>query len=330
MIFLLAANFSYMLPALFINNKRKGSLSDRTGNVSEIVNKLDDNKVVLFTIIWIVFFIISYGPGNIISRTIYIPDYFKYGVAFSYTTVPFISFLMGFVKKPLLRRFLFFAVFLLLLSTSSRLIVIFVLLYFLSGCLRDMKVSYTKLFIFFLVASWLAAYSLIARHLPNQGVLYNLEILFSAEIIKTYVYSINYMTSFSVGVIAYASEFNPPSNFNLYYELNPLPSFIIGENPNNENLIGVAPYSAFSVLYTQSSIFSFFYFFFAGCVFFVIERLNKSLSFSVAHLGFNLTFCFLCLQYTLRASNRIMIYLFVLYLLFIIMNKTFRILRNVR
>ncbi len=86
--------------------------------------------------------------------------------------------------------------------TSSRAIVIFIALYFVGGVLRTGKISVLKCIIMFVLSIWLA-FALFARYQPVQGF-QNIIYFFTWFDLDNIQLSINYLFSFSVGVLSYA------------------------------------------------------------------------------------------------------------------------------
>lgn len=306
---------SYMVGLIFIKK------ANATQSLNYII-PMSQSTLLIMVMLWFIIYIPSYGLDNIIERQIYIPDFnFRLGVILATLVLPVSSFCLGYITNKFLKRIIFIIYLLVLLMTSSRAIVIFIALYFVGGVLRTGKISALKCIIMFMLSIWLTAFALFARYQPVQGF-QNIIYFFTWFDLDNIQLSINYLFSFSVGVLSYAqTEGGTVSLAQLISYINPLPSGMINFK-EHENLIGAAPYSAVSLLYLFAPISGIIYFSLSGFLWGKIYSNSlKSFIFSKLFICLSLIFAYMSLQYTLRASTRILYYAIFIYFLYILMKR---------
>lgn len=320
-VYFMICSTSYLLGVVLL----KGISSSQN---SLYIIPISQNMLLTLSLLWFVIYVPSYGVSNIVERHIYIPEFsFRQGVIISTLLLPVSSFCLGYLNRPVIKKLIFICYLLILIMTSSRAIVIFISLFFVGSVLRTGKVTILSFFLTIISSIWLTAFALFARYQPVQGF-QNIVYFFSWFDIDNIQLSINYLFSFSVGVLSYAQTVSGGVNLGqIFSYLNPLPSNMINFK-EHENLIGAAPYSANALLYIYSPLSGVIYFLLSGVIFGRIYKGSySSFIYSKLFVCLSLIFAFMSLQYTLRAATRIIYYAIFIYFIYIFFKK---ILRNIK
>ena len=340
-LYFLFCSLMYSLGVTVINflyiRTKSSDIVDRKGYIQVVKDrlaKIPSQYFVFLTALWLVLFIPSYGLNNLFYRTEYRIDVSERSLLiFSNIIFPVSVISMGLIRNRFLRYSFLLSFLCVNILSSSRIVIICFLLYLVGTSIRLGKFNLWKTIIVLLLSVWMSAFTLYIRHSPVQGI-QNIFALFQWFEIDTIAYAINYFTSFSVGVLSYAIT-SPIDNGAavLLYSLNPLPSFIFDARVSESNLLGAAPYSAISILYTESYLGGGVYFFIVGAIFKFFEEFSFKNSYYTQWLFcgcMTIIFTFLSMQYTLRASTRIVYYLIFFMILFSIFRYIKKVLSNVR
>ena len=286
--------------------------SDLPGKLVMKLGNLGQMQLLVTAAIWFVMFVPSYGLDNLLHRTIYRPVFpFQIGMVISSVILPFSSLAIGLLRSRFLRIALLLAAMLIIVATSSRSSLVLIAFYLIGTFMRKGKIVKPELIFFAFLGLWLSAFALDSRNLPVQGIMPNLMALLAWFDIDAVVYTINYILSFSVGVLTYAIEV-PYHLVNVIpYSLSPLPSFLYNIPVSFDNLIGTAPYSALAILYNESYWGGIAFFFACGFVIAIMERYSYQRNFFlwVVISSFVFVFTILCVQYPLRSAARLVYYM---------------------
>ncbi|SFH36142.1 hypothetical protein [Modicisalibacter xianhensis] len=276
------------------------------------LGNLGQMQLLATAAIWFVVFIPSYGLDNLLQRTLYRPEFaFQIGMVIASIVLPFSSLAIGLLRNRFVRMALLIAAMLIIVATSSRSSLVLIAFYLIGTFMRKGRIVKTELAVFAFLALWLSAFALESRHLPVQGIMPNFLALLAWFDIDAVVYTINYILSFSVGVLTYAIEM-PYHLVNVVpYSLSPLPSFLYSIPVTFDNLIGTAPYSAMAILYNESYWGGVVFFFVCGFLIAVMERYSYQRNFFlwVIISSFIFVFTILCVQYQLRSAARLVYYM---------------------
>lgn len=278
-----------------------------------MINGMPTSVTFGLSLAWISVYPFSYGISALLYRDTYIPQYFfTTGVKVSMLLLPISAFACALQRNTITRATLFILFLCVLIGSSSRMVAIFIVFFLAGRLLLAGKIRWIQIALFSALLLWLTSFSLVSRHLSVQGIIPNIASLISTSSIDLAVYAINYLLSFSVGILAYSNSIYITHDIDqlVRYALSPLPSFFHSDVPVFPNLLGTAPYSTFAVVFSKGFVTGSIFFFACGITFGLLHRFFSRRNYLLwcAFCLCYLLFCVYSTQYYLRDSTRFVYY----------------------
>jgi len=268
---------------------------------------------VLLVTLWLIVFIYSYGALNIIQRDSYRPVFnFEGGIKIAKITLPLVAFVIGLIKVKFIRLPLFIITLLVVFATTSRSTVVVLFCYsIIISLMNPKRIKYITTAAL-LGAVFASAAVTDMRFNDVQGLWPNIKSLTSVSWGGAVVYAINYVLSFSVGVMAYATEFGHLRDIDeiIRYSLDPRPSVMSGASIDVANLYGAAPFPALAILfYGENLVRGLVLVFFIGVLFsYLAGRAKNNLMKNIVIAMCIIMFAISSVQYDLRTAMRFVYY----------------------
>lgn len=264
------------------------------------------------------FYIYAYGLVGLLERESYTTFYNNndlrndFLLKIYFIIMPPIILLVAFVRMKTLRYTVLSCNFLVLLAASTRMLG---LVFFLYAVGRYINANYRmkkRIFFLFAFAVYLFIFIFAIRNNHPQGLLPNLKSFLEFDFpVDLIVGGLNYISSFSVGVLAYSLEFKDFDASSFVASISPLPLSYHGGSQAlaAQGIIeGVpAPMSAIAILYTANIFVGMFFYLFIGIIMFHVSlhATDKNIL-NILILSVYLVVIFFSLQYNLRGSMRLL------------------------
>ncbi|ETX12586.1 hypothetical protein MUS1_03095 [Marinomonas ushuaiensis DSM 15871] len=289
--------------------------------------KYQKSLVFLVFFIYLVY-IIGYGVEPLIHRRGYIDASFQrhMGVLIIFFVCsPFVTVLIPFIKKRLLRYTVFLVCFLILFSSSSRFVVMVPFLYMIGTFLRfgGIKVRVILSCIILIFTSLI--FVLQIRYYIYHGLIPNLTSLFTKGLDSEYLFTgLNYAFSFSLFGVSYVLNNFTHDAVAFFISINPLPSRFLDIEYMLEvqEMKKTAPISALATLSLAGYPILISFYFVTGYFFSIF--MNKMKGVTILYyivVGLFILFSFFSIQYNLRGLSRFFYYSIVIYLFHITFKK---------
>lgn len=277
---------------------------------------------VLFCFVLFVF-IFSYGSEPLFYREGYISKYHdrnKFGLIVFYVFAPISFVTIPFLNNRFVRYLLYFLAFLMLFSSSSRFLVMLPFLYVVGTYLKYGSFRFFTSLLQVSIIVFGLVFVLQIRYYPYQGLIPNIESLFSKGVDLEYFFTgLNYAFSFSLMGTAYVVENIPFDLKGFLVGINPAPSRYVDIEYMLlvQEMLPTAPISAISLL-SQSGLFLISLFFFlTGFVFsFIFNEMKGKTIFYYFVSGAFVIFMLFSIQYNIRGLTRFLYFSIVIYLLY--------------
>ncbi|UYG06063.1 hypothetical protein [Halomonas sp. M4R1S46] len=261
--------------------------------------------------------VLSYGLDAILYRSKYIPA--NIGAIKSLgllLTVLLLVLIYGVVKSKLCMFFIYSATFLIFFSYGSRFMAVVPICYIMSNLLFSNKnlgptkiISCAASSLFFVMLA-----IQLRRFEPHGLVPYFWGLINRGIDIDLWMFSINYIASFSYSLTAYVVEKFSYDIEYFYLSINPALGSMLdwADRSKDVRVNEYVPFNAISELYLTGVAYLSVYFLFSGFYWKLIDQVvfSKSKLCAVFVYVFCLIFTFYTLQYNLRSSTRIMYYSF--------------------
>ena len=320
--------FIFMLSSFFFY---LGSITAKSNfnNVNGTNVNIKYQKILIILILIVYFlYIFGYGIEGLIYREGYIDYSFERNriiMVFFYVTSPFVTVLIPFIKKRVVRYCIFIFCLLVLFSSSARFVVIVPFLYTIGTFLKYQKLSFPVLIVNVLLVCILLIFILQIRYYPHHGLIPNLNSLLTKGIDIKYLFEgLNYAFSFSLFGLSYVlSNFTHDSSAFLT-SINPLPSRFLDIQYmlDVQTMKPTAPMSAVSILSLAGYPVLIFFYLLTGYVFStILNRMQGSTFLYYPVVGLFVLFTLFSIQYNLRGLSRFFYYSILIYLFYVTFKK---------
>jgi hypothetical protein len=319
----LTAVISYFIGYIIFSQDYRILINSSTSPIlsEEAIHNKKPNKLVMVILLTIPVFslITSYGLGNILYRSEYIPEVIMWLKSISLLILPITLIYSYYARTNKYIIFIFYLIFFILLfGLGSRFMAVLPLCYLLSKVLfAKERLNLFKVFMAFVIAILSIMIAIQNRRYDLHGILpYAENIVRNGLDFSILLFAYNYISSFSYSLTAYLVDNIEYSIDYFFVSINPLPGFLIGwaEVAPLLRINKFAPYNAISELAAVNMAVLSAYYFFAGLFFGFTEKvLSKRKSyFRIVVIFFSLIFTFYSLQYNLRSTTRMLYYLAVI------------------
>ena len=319
----LLASLSFYIGSRLARVKSNNSLRDTS------VENINQNVILFLFLFVFIIYILSYGGIEpLISRRGYISTEYERNKTLQilfYLVSPFTFVLLPYLKSKVYRYFIFFIIFMMLFSSSSRFIIMLPFIYIIGSYLKNKKIILSV----FILNVFLIAVTLIfilqIRYYTYHGLIPNLRHLFTKGIDYNYIFiGLNYAFSFSMMGTAYVLNNFEHDTTSFIISVNPLPSFILGDEKltymlSSQEMMKTAPVSALSLISLTGYIGVFLFYSVTGfCFSYMIKKMKNKTFLYYIILGLFLMFTLFSIQYNMRGLTRFFYYSLVIYVSYLL------------
>lgn len=284
--------------------------------------------VLIFSILCVYsLYIAGYSLEALLYRRGYIDSSFERNksiLIIFFVCSPFVTTLIPFIRKKVVKYFIYLLCFLIIFSASSRFIIMLPFLYIVGTFLRFNIIKIRVV----LFNSMLICISLIfvlqIRYYDYHGLIPNLISLFSKGVDTEYLWvGLNYALSFSLFGTSYVLKSFSHDPVAFYISLNPLPSrFLNLDLLSSQRMLGTSPMSAVSILSLSGYATLSTFYFITGAVFSYILNKMKGVTFLYyAVVGLFIMFTLFSIQYNLRGLSRFFYYSIIVFVIYNVTKK---------